>query len=307
MIRSRRSPQVLVALAACALVFGACAGEDAVTTTSEAATTTAPEVTTTMATTTTSQAVTTTTAAPEGGHVVYLLMEELDDSGGPFLVPVYREGDAPDPEALIDSLLTGVTEAESNATPALSTAIPADVEVLGLDVLGPLATVDLSEEFEEGGGAFGVAARLAQVVFTVTRATGIEEVAFMIEGRPVSVFSSEGLVLDGPQARSDYYDLLPPIFVDSPAWGEAVSSPLEVTGLSNVFEAVSQVMLTDDDGLSLSERTVMATCGTGCWGTWAAVLDYEADRDQVGALIVWEYSAKDGSRVNVREYPVQIR
>ena len=97
------------------------------------------------------------------------------------------------------------------------------------------------------------------MVYTATRVDDVDEVEFLIDGEPVTVFSSEGIELDGPQERSDYYDqMLPPIFVDEPAWGEPVTSPVEVEGLSNVFEAVSQVMLTDDDGLTLDEETVMA-------------------------------------------------
>jgi hypothetical protein len=129
----------------------------------------------------------------------------------------------------------------------------------------------------------------------------------LIEGEPVTVFSSEGIELAGPQDRTEFYDLLPPIFVDSPAWGEPVTSPIQVHGLSNVFEAVSQVMLTDDDGLTLFEETVMATCGTGCWGDWEIEIPYEVDREQFGSLIVWENSARDGSPINVREYPIQLR
>jgi hypothetical protein len=176
-----------------------------------------------------------------------------------------------------------------------------------VDVEGALARVDLSDEFDDGGGSYSMFSRLAQVVYTLTRIDGIDEVEFFIEGEPVSTFSSEGIELDGPQDRSDYYDHLPPIFVDSPAWGEPVTSPIAVTGLSNVFEAVSQVMLTDDDGAPLFEDTVMATCGTGCWGEWEVEIPYTIDREQFGALIVWELSAQDGSRINVREYPMQLR
>jgi hypothetical protein len=66
-------------------------------------------------------------------------------------------------------------------------------------------------------------------------------------------------------------------------------------------------MLTDDDGLPLAEDSVMATCGTGCWGEWETQITYTINREQFGALIVWEFSAEDGSRIHVREYPVQLR
>jgi hypothetical protein len=57
----------------------------------------------------------------------------------------------------------------------------------------------------------------------------------------------------------------------------------------------------------LFEETVMATCGTGCWGDWEIEIPYEVDREQFGSLIVWENSARDGSPINVREYPIQLR
>ena len=76
---------------------------------------------------------------------------------------------------------------------------------------------------------------------------------FSIDGEVVTVFSSRGSSWTVRSRRDDYYELVPPIFVDSPAWGQPVTSPIQVQGLSNVFEAVSQVMLTDDDGEPLYE------------------------------------------------------
>jgi germination protein M len=260
--------------------------------------------------TTTATAAPTTTAAEPSGIAVYFLLAELDDqSPGPFLVPVYREGMAgTDPaRTVMEALLAGPAAGEVAGTPAMTTAIPEGTEVLGVDIIDGLATVDLSGEYDDGGGSLGMFARLAQVVYTLTRLPEVDEVAFRIEGESVAVFSSEGIELDGPQQRDDYYDLLPPIFVDSPAWGEPVTSPIQVSGLSNVFEAVSQVMLTDDDGQPLFEGSVMATCGTGCWGAWETAISYEVDRQQFGALAVWEFSPQDGSRVHIREYPIQLR
>lgn len=239
------------------------------------------------------------------------MLDQLDgeEAPGPFLVPVYREmsESADTLQQTLQLLLTGPTAGESAGVPAMSTAIPEGTRALGGSIDGGVATVNLSSQFDDGGGSFGMFARLAQVVYTLTRLPDVDAVAFEIDGEPVTVFSSEGIELDGPQQRDDYYDLLPPIFVDSPAWGEPVTSPVQVRGLSNVFEAVSQVLLTDDDGAPLFEQTVMATCGTGCWGSWSVDIPYQVDRDQFGALVVWEFSARDGSRINIREYPVRLR
>ncbi len=208
---------------------------------------------------------------------------------------------------MTEALVEGPTAEETAGIPAISTAIPEGTTALGVEVNEGTATVDLSAEYGEGGGSASMFGRLAQVVYTLTRLPDVTEVQFAIEGEPIGLFSAEGIELEGAQARDDFYDWLPPIFVDHPAWGEPVTSPIAVSGLSNVFEAVSQVMLTDDDGLPLFEDTVMATCGTGCWGEWNVEIPFTIDRDQFGALIVWEYSAKDGSQINIREYPIQLR
>jgi germination protein M len=311
--------RLLVVVAAAALIISACGDGDTTTTTTGpfatttelVATTTTNEPVTTIEPTTTTLATTTSTDTEVAGQTVYFLLEELnvdDGSPGPYLVPVYREAPVPENalEASIRLLLEGPSADETSGIPPISTAIPEGTALLGVVVEGVTATVDLSGEFDDGGGSFGMFARLAQVVYTVTRAAEVDEVVFSIDGEPVTVFSAEGIELDGAQQRNDYYDLLPPIFVDSPAWGQPVTSPIQVQGLSNVFEAVSQVMLTDDDGEPLYEDDVMATCGTGCWGEWQTEISYAVDREQFGALIVWEFSAEDGSRINIREYPVLL-
>jgi germination protein M len=50
----------------------------------------------------------------------------------------------------------------------------------------------------------------------------------------------------------------------------------------------------------------MATCGTGCRGTFDVTLPYSVPAAGWGTLRVWEASAMDGSPQNVREYPVWL-
>jgi hypothetical protein len=49
----------------------------------------------------------------------------------------------------------------------------------------------------------------------------------------------------------------------------------------------------------------MTSNGSG-WGGFDSTIDYELDREQVGAHIVWAYSAQDGAQIDVREYPVTL-
>lgn len=147
--------------------------------------------------------------------------------------------------------------------------------------------------------------RLAQVVYTLTQYSTVRSVTFQIEGQPVTVFGGEGIVLDGPVGRPDYTDQLPAIFVDRPAYGAALSNPGDVSGTADVFEATFRVAILDGSGASIVDRQVLASCGTGCRGTFAVSLPYIA-RAQWGTLRVYDLSAKDGTPENTRDYPVWL-
>ena len=211
---------------------------------------------------------------------------------------------------------TGVARAAMNALldpeavlaryDQLSSAIPSGTKILGLAVKNGVATIDLSSEFESGGGTASARYRLGQLVYTLTQFPTVRSVLLQVEGRTVTTFGPEGIVLDGPQARKDFEDLLPSIFVDRPAFGAAANNPARVTGNANVFEATFRVALLDGSGKSLVDQHTMATCGTGCRGTFETTLQYDVPKAQWGTLRVYFGSAKDGSPQDIRDYPVWL-
>ncbi len=229
-------------------------------------------------------------------------------TGNEGLVPVLRE--VPETRAVataaMTALLAGPKGAEVASRPAMFTAIPDGTRLLGVTITDGIATVDLSREFESGGGSYSVQARLAQVVYTLTQFPTVDGVLFEIAGKPVTTFSSEGVVLDGPVDRADYRDVLPAIFVDRPAWGASAGNPAAVSGIANVFEAQFRVQVLDGTGRVLADEPVTASCGTGCWGTFATKVGYDLAKAQYGTLRVFEPSAKDGSPINVTEYRVWL-
>jgi hypothetical protein len=208
----------------------------------------------------------------------------------------------------MEALLAGPSTDEAAASPGIGTAIPDGTRLLGLTIDGGIATVDLSGEFESGGGSASTIGRLGQVVYTLTQFPTVDAVVFRIDGQTVSVFGGEGIVLDGPQARVDYESLLPSIWVDRPAWGAALGNPGRVTGNAQVFEAQFMITLLDASGETLYEESAMATCGTGCEprGTFEVNVPYDVGSAQWGTLRVWFGSAKDGSPEGIREYPVWL-
>ncbi len=98
----------------------------------------------------------------------------------------------------------------------------------------------------------------------------------------------------------------PNIFVDRPAYGAALGNPGRVSGNANVFEATFRVAVLDGAGKVLVDRQVMATCGTGCRGTFAVSLSYKVSKGQWGTLRAYNLSAKDGTPEDIRDYPVWL-
>ena len=200
-------------------------------------------------------------------------------------MPVLREvpKTAQAATAAMTGLLAGPTADESGDR-TITSAVPAGTRLLGISIKNGVATVDLSTEFDSGGGSASMQYRLAQVVYTLTQFSTVKSVVFKIEGETVTVFGSEGIVLDGPVGRADYYDQLPSIFVDRPAYGAALGNPGRVSGNADVFEATFRVAILDAAGKSLVDQQVMATCGTGCRGTFDVTLSYTVSKGQWGTL-----------------------
>ena len=105
----------------------------------------------------------------------------------------------------IEELVEGPTRAEEDR--GLATALPPGLEVRDVELIDGVAVVDLSREFESGGGTALMRARLNQVFYTVTQPGSIEGVALSIDGRPLEVFGGEGLLVERPWYRSEHPDL----------------------------------------------------------------------------------------------------
>ena len=229
------------------------------------------------------------------------------DLGTEGLVPYLFE--VPETQAVaraaMEKLLAGAPSQRPGYA-AISTAIPAGTRLLGLSISGGIATVDLSGEFEAGGGSRSTLARLGQVVYTLTQFSTVDAVAFEVDGEPVTVFGSEGLVIHGPMVRAAFEDVLPAIFVDRPASGAAIGNPARISGTSNNFEATFRISILDREGRVIVDEMAMATSGSGTRGTFEVTIDYDVSAAQWGTLRVYEPSAQDGSPIFVRDYPVWL-
>lgn len=288
---------VFGACAALSLLAAACSSGASETTSSSGATTVAPTTSeqatvapTTVAPTTSEQA----TAATVGAY--FLLDERLHVVG--------RAVAAATPADAVRALLAGPSAEDADA--GLVSLVPAGTRLRGVTVSGSQAVVDLSAQFDSGGGNLSVMGRVAQVVFTVTQFDGIDTVRFSIDGVPVTELTGEGYGVDGVQ-RLDVADLIPIVLLESPWAGQTVAQPIAVSGVSNTFEAQVNYELVGMDGVILTEGWLMATSGTGTWGTFDAVLS-PLPTGTTGDVRVrlFEVSPKDGEHINVTEVTVHL-
>jgi germination protein M len=187
--------------------------------------------------------------------------------------------------AALDALIAGPTDQEFEEL-EIRHAIRSGADIQGLVIENGVARVEPTDELREDG--------LAQIVFTLTQFPGIES---------VEIVTPRGT---RRTARADFEALTPTILVESPLAYEEVTSPLRATGTANTFEANFEYELTDADGEVVAENFVTATSGTGTRGTFEFEAPFSVSQNGLGMLVVYESSAKDGSRINVQEIPVRL-
>ncbi|GAQ50348.1 Gmad2 immunoglobulin-like domain-containing protein [Streptomyces acidiscabies] len=187
-----------------------------------------------------------------------------------------------------------------------TTAIPAGTRLRSVVVRRHVATVDLTGRYDDGGGTLSMRARLAQVVFTATRFPSIQKVGFELDGKPVTVFGGEGIVLDHPVGRADFEDLAPLVLVESPLIGDTVRTPVRVWGSANTFEGTLRLKLTDAAKHTAADVRVTATSGSGTRGTFDVTIPYKATRSGAGTLTAYWNSPKDGRPVIEDTVPLNL-
>ena len=243
---------------------------------------------------------TTTTEPPAGAevgvHAYFVRGEHVAVAGRTVEAPAVARG-------ALEALLEGPDATESAA--GMASAIPNGTELRSVGITDDHATVDLTGQFESGGGSLSMQLRVAQVVFTVTQFDTVTDVTITLDGQDVEAIGGEGV--DATDlTRADVTGATPAILVESPVPGEAVTGPFEVTGLSNTFEATMLYELRDGAGTVVDDGFATATAGNGTWGTFAFTVDTAGAAPGPAVLSVWQEDAASGARADLYEVPVEV-
>jgi len=228
-------------------------------------------------TTATTQTTETTPAGTTSLRVYFLLNGKVQ--------PVARE--VPKTRAVaraaLEQLLAGPNTTEREL--GLTTGFDTGARLVAIDINNGLASVALDGTYTRAG--------LAQLVYTLTQFPTVKAVRLPPE--------------EVRYTRADFEEYTPRILVESPLPFETVENPLRATGTANTFEATFQYEVIEPEGRIVEKNFAMATSGSGFRGTFDfRTLPYEISRPGLGALVVFEISAKDGSRIHLVEIPVQM-
>jgi hypothetical protein len=113
-------------------------------------------------------------------------------------ISVALPADASPTEAL-ETAFSNLMDGPDSAGAA--TGIPEQTELLALSVESDGVHVNLSEDFQYGGGSASMIGRLAQVVYTATTLEPDESVWLSVDGEPLEVLGGEGLLIRQPITR----------------------------------------------------------------------------------------------------------
>jgi spore germination protein GerM len=101
--------------------------------------------------------------------------------------------------AALAELLRGPTEEEQAG--GLVTQIPPGTRLRGVRIEGGVAHVDLSGEFESGGGSASMLGRMWQVVYTATQLRAASHAQILIDGQHREAMGGEGVIIASPLGR----------------------------------------------------------------------------------------------------------
>ena len=185
----------------------------------------------------------------------------------------------------LTELLAGPTSDELAA--GLHSEIPAGTTLLDLNLADELATVDLSDDYDDGGGSLSMTARIAQVVFTATQFDNSDRVLFWMEGESIEFLGGEGIVLDEPLARMNVDRAFTGgIIIDTPHPGSTVSSPFTITGEGDVFEADFPIVVRRD-GVQIAGPVLGFAGAWGNWDDFEVTITLDADPGPID-VVAWD-------------------
>ena len=132
----------------------------------------------------------------EQTSLVNIYLVELDKQNNQVVVPVKRK-------ILKDHIYINTLNAlfagpnENEIKKGMSTEIPAKTKLINIGDYDDIVIINISPDFESGGGSDSVTTRLAQIANTVSDMTQ-KPVYLYLDGKEISVLGGDGIIVKQP-------------------------------------------------------------------------------------------------------------
>lgn len=187
-------------------------------------------------------------------------------------------------EAKVEKVTQSVSDQKGFATVRLMYTDPKPGQVVSQGVTYPLALVKLDSGKKP------------------------DEMTFIIQREKPGTRTTEGNSSASNKSKEQQEEKTVNIIVDQPKPQATVISPFLVSGRARVFEATFQVHLVDEEGKTISRKTVMASAGAPEWGKFTTSIQYTAPAaPRKATLQVYTLSAKDGSVQDLVKIPLTLK
>jgi hypothetical protein len=253
----------------------------------------ATSTTTTFATTTTTTAPHTTTTLPPQTSVQLFFVR-----GTTLGAAVRTVATTKDPHfTTMLALMFGPNATESAA--GLTTDIPPGTTLRGLEIRAGIATANFSPQFASAAPPATLAARLAQVVYTLTSYPNVTGVNIQVSKVPLVNFA--GVTMTHPIGRSQVTAALPGVLLEQPAVGSSVTGALNISGLTAI-DGTYDVQLLSASGQLLAGITNTAIAGS----SFVQSIPFKLAAPETGLVRVFERPSSPSQPVQEYQFTVPI-
>lgn len=200
----------------------------------------------------------------------------------------------------------------------LSGLIHPDTILEYIEDIDGIAHVSFSRDIQRSNLGSSGELMLAEQIAMIMEQFGYSRTQILVEGEIKdtllgSLYAGEPIIANSPDSYLWIHEKEENPFVlqnlafriYEPAPGTEVTDRVVIRGLARTFEATVQYEL-EDGHFILAEGFVTASEGAPGWGEFEIVIEFDKPTSDSGMVILFEESAKDGSRINEIKIPLKF-
>ncbi|MEC5424841.1 Gmad2 immunoglobulin-like domain-containing protein [Virgibacillus sp. C22-A2] len=200
----------------------------------------------------------------------------------------------------------------------LTGLINPEVSIEYVEDIDGIAHVSFSKEIQISNLGSSGELMLVEQIAMIMQQFGFEQTQLLVEGKVVEslldhLYTADPIVANNPESypwiqEKEYREIVlqnDAFQIFQPAPNTKVKDRVVVSGLAKVYEGT--ILYEFEDGhFILDEGFTTATVGAPEWGEFEIIIEFDEVANYSGRVILFEESAKDGSRINELQIPIQV-